>query len=626
LRILPDVSQQTLAYVASLAEPELYQPSGQKTYKQIAREKYGVFNDKIATLMKQFNHLHSFDAVPSRTVYLPAGPRWSFEPEMMLPAGSNVSNELVLRSGYAGEKSLRLFMEKNPKWAKMLDRLPANVKLKLPFVAQLVSYRLKSDYASSRREIEKKLNGLQGIKDAMIMPPLRMTPSVAEAHLSSLPPEARPAAADRFWFYDRLFGKSRQIAIPRQNKVIVAVLDTGIPLERDDPRLYGPFLWKNEGEIPDNNYDDDNNGYVDDVHGVDMCPGQNLRGFPRDDNDNGDMYHGTHVAGLLAGILLPEELRKQVQDSLLLMILKVIDKNGEAHYGAITDAIFYATRPEQQANIVNMSFDMLEPHPLLEFLIRLRPTTLFVVAAGNDPLGGLNLDSAAIQIYPAQYSRDIPNLITVAAHGADGKLAPFSHWGEKTVDLAAPGVDVESLKPQGLQTGITQKLSGTSQATPLVSLAAALLCAAGVRDPADIRQRLITSAEYDPYLKGKVRSAGRLNIAKALAVLRGDVVQLKTGELICGTLLDRDPLQIQSLRSPLDFRQVRKIIFNYYSEEDPQKADLILSFNKKSTPDELDRFQETLEIFPLRVRQADGTVRSIERGEVQDLVLHRPVQ
>jgi hypothetical protein len=156
-------------------------------------------------------------------------------------------------------------------------------------------------------------------------------------------------------------------------------------------------------------------------------------------------------------------------------------------------------------------------------------------------------------------------------------------------------------------------------------LAAALLRAAGVRDPADIRQRLITSAEYDPDLKGKVRSAGRLNIAKALAVLRGDVVQLNTGELVCGTLLDRDPLQIYSLGSPLDFRQVRKIIFNY-SKEDPQKADLILSFNKKCTPDGLERFEQTLDIFPLRVRQTDGTVRSIERSEARDLILHRSVQ
>lgn len=422
-----------------------------------------------------------------------------------------------------------------------------------------------------------------------------------------------------------MFGKSSQITIPRQNKVIAAVLDTGIPLQRDAPRLYGPFLWKNEGEIPDNLKDDDHNGYVDDVYGVNMCSGQDVRGFPRDDNDKEDMYHGTHVAGLLAGILLPEELRKQVQDSLLLMILKVIDKNGDAYFDAITEAVFYATNPDRQANIVNMSFEMTRSYPPLEELFRLRPTTLFVAAAGNDPLGGLNLDSAAIEIYPAQYSKDIPNLVTVAAHGADGKLAPFSHWGEKTVDLAAPGVDVESLKPQRTQTGITQKLSGTSQAAPLVSLAAALLRAAGVRDPADIRQRLITSAEYDPDLKGKVRSAGRLNIAKALAVLRGDVVQLNTGELVCGTLLDRDPLQIYSLGSPLDFRQVRKIIFNY-SKEDPQKADLILSFNKKCTPDGLERFEQTLDIFPLRVRQTDGTVRSIERSEARDLILHRSVQ
>jgi hypothetical protein len=179
---------------------------------------------------------------------------------------------------------------------------------------------------------------------------------------------------------------------------------------------------------------------------------------------------------------------------------------------------------------------------------------------------------------------------------------------------------VASLRPGG-----EQILSGTSQAAPLVSLAAALLYDSGVRDAADIRQRLMTSTQYEPDLKGKVRSAGRLNVAKALAVLHGDVVQLKTGELICGKLRGRDPLQIYSLSSPLEFDLVRKIIFNY-SKDDPQKADLILSFNPNVKLDKLERFEQTLDIFPLEIEQADGSVRSINRDEALDLVLHRPVQ
>jgi cell wall-associated protease len=46
--------------------------------------------------------------------------------------------------------------------------------------------------------------------------------------------------------------------------VIVAVIDSGIDIEHED--LDG-VIWTNEGEIPNNGKDDDNNGYIDDVHG-----------------------------------------------------------------------------------------------------------------------------------------------------------------------------------------------------------------------------------------------------------------------------------------------------------------------------------------------------------------------
>lgn len=47
-------------------------------------------------------------------------------------------------------------------------------------------------------------------------------------------------------------------------KIIVAVLDSGIDLDHED--LDG-VLWTNSDEKPGNNKDDDNNGYVDDIHG-----------------------------------------------------------------------------------------------------------------------------------------------------------------------------------------------------------------------------------------------------------------------------------------------------------------------------------------------------------------------
>ncbi len=48
------------------------------------------------------------------------------------------------------------------------------------------------------------------------------------------------------------------------DRVIVAVLDSGVDLKHED---LADVLWTNKGEKPGNNKDDDNNGYVDDIHG-----------------------------------------------------------------------------------------------------------------------------------------------------------------------------------------------------------------------------------------------------------------------------------------------------------------------------------------------------------------------
>ncbi|MCX4027800.1 hypothetical protein H0A36_27670 [Endozoicomonas sp. SM1973] len=52
--------------------------------------------------------------------------------------------------------------------------------------------------------------------------------------------------------------------------VIVAVIDSGIDINHKD--LQGK-IWQNSDEIPDNGIDDDNNGYIDDIHGWNFIGG-----------------------------------------------------------------------------------------------------------------------------------------------------------------------------------------------------------------------------------------------------------------------------------------------------------------------------------------------------------------
>ena len=53
--------------------------------------------------------------------------------------------------------------------------------------------------------------------------------------------------------------------------VVVAVIDSGVDIDHEDLK---ESIWTNEGEIPDNGIDDDNNGYIDDIHGWNFIGGK----------------------------------------------------------------------------------------------------------------------------------------------------------------------------------------------------------------------------------------------------------------------------------------------------------------------------------------------------------------
>src|SRR3954453_1501644 len=73
--------------------------------------------------------------------------------------------------------------------------------------------------------------------------------------------------------------------------VTVAVVDSGMKLDHPD---LAPNVWTNFKEVPGNRVDDDGNGYVDDVHGVDLSSPPRRRAL------SGGFGHGTHGAGTTA--------------------------------------------------------------------------------------------------------------------------------------------------------------------------------------------------------------------------------------------------------------------------------------------------------------------------------------
>ena len=281
--------------------------------------------------------------------------------------------------------------------------------------------------------------------------------------------------------------------------VIVAVIDTGIRYTHLD---LAAQMWRNPGEIPGNQIDDDNNGYVDDVFGINAIDLVPAPGDPMD-----DIGHGTHVAGTIGAAANNGQPHVGVAWQVQLMACKFLGASGGLTSDAI-ECIGYAAR--NRARIMNNSWGGYGYSQALFDSIAAARTNgiLFVAAAGNDAN-----DNDVIPAYPASYQLD--NIVAVAAVDRYDKLAVFSNYGLTNVHLAAPGVDIFSTY-NGSDTDY-QFLQGTSMASPHVAGVAALVVA---RYPAiplfELVERLMLSAVQIPALTNKCRTEGRVNAYNAL--------------------------------------------------------------------------------------------------------------
>ncbi len=216
-------------------------------------------------------------------------------------------------------------------------------------------------------------------------------------------------------------------------KVVVAIVDTGVDYTHPDLKA-----------------------------NLDTADGYNfVANSSNADDDNG---HGSHVAGIIGAVGNNAQGVVGVNWNVSIIPIKFLDSSGSGSTSDGIKGINWAV--SHGARVINCSWGGPDGSQALKDAIDAarRSGVLVIVAAGNE---SANNDTTAS--YPANFHLD--NMITVAATDVNGKLASFSNYGKKLVDIAAPGVDIYS----SYKDGQYKSLSGTSMATPMVAGVAALV-------------------------------------------------------------------------------------------------------------------------------------------------------
>jgi len=266
------------------------------------------------------------------------------------------------------------------------------------------------------------------------------------------------------------------------SSVLVAVIDTGI--DSSHPMLAGYMV---EGW----NFPEQNNITFDATHPLASA-------------------HGTHIAGIIA------YAARNAGADIRIMPLQVFE-NGRAYTSDIIAAINFAV--ENGASIINSSFGSTAENPALYEAITNAPA-LFLCAVGNN-----RRDMDVRAVYPASYR--LPNVISVGSVNADGGLSFFSNYSVNLVDITARGRDIVSTLPNG-RTGL---LSGTSMSTAYVTgLAVVLLSQSPEMSAAELRERILSSADRLSNLQGTVNAGRRANTANALARVTGSSLTLEPAD------------------------------------------------------------------------------------------------
>lgn len=328
-------------------------------------------------------------------------------------------------------------------------------------------------------------------------------PNYLRYAVQSAPPNDRYWLEGRLWGLDRIQAPSVWNTFSRgDDRVIVASLDTGINYRHPD---LAANMWRNALEIPGNGIDDDGDGYVDDVFGINAL---NHSGDPMDDHG-----HGTLTAGTIAAVGNNGEGVVGVTWNTRLLACKFLAANGVGTDAGAIECLNYIVGLRNRGVNIRVSSNGWgaarrdgAPAGALQAAIGAAGAAgiLNIFGAGNE-----GKDNDREPFDPAGFGSSTS--VSVAASDRNDARSTFSNYGAVSVDLAAPGEDIITTYQAAYGSA-----SGSSLAAAHVAGTAALLAGLDPSlSPAGIKVLLLRNVDQLPQWAGRVASGGRLNAFRA---------------------------------------------------------------------------------------------------------------
>jgi hypothetical protein len=287
-------------------------------------------------------------------------------------------------------------------------------------------------------------------------------------------------------------GCDKLLELPDKKEITVAVLDTGIDIEHQDLNI-----WTNPDEIPNNGIDDDNNGYIDDIHGWNFAKNK-----PGDFNISST--HGTKSAGIIGATGEHNTAVIGMNPGVEIMPLQIF--GCDTVVWKAVEAVEYAV--ENGADVINNSWLTYGPFSMLEDALQ------EAYDAGVIVVGGVGNDSWDYIGYPARYD----TVIGVTATSQKDTLVSNANYG-MDVDFGSP-TGFTSTAPGNKYGSLGATSAASASASGAISL---LLQKLGDGYSSDkIFEALKNTVREVPDLQGKAEYPGVINVWEAYKYLTGE--------------------------------------------------------------------------------------------------------